>query len=97
MLRIIVALASVLALPAAAQTFEASNGERFRVVETHDGRGTSNPFVRAGVVTDDGDYFALLFDCNGHYLVVDPAGRETPWRSAPPRSVLAQVGRSVCR
>ena len=89
-----VVVAAALACPATAQTFEASNGSKFRVLKVAPANavvaGKSSLVV---MVDDDGNIINFLFDCVG-MRYGDP--RIGIWRSIPSRSVLAQISRLAC-
>jgi hypothetical protein len=89
-------LASSLALPAVAQTFESDTGAKIRItgaaLASKDSRGNKEMVV--SLVDDDGRTHRVFFECSGNrYGTLE----EGIWHHTPPRSVLAQVQRSVCK
>ena len=77
----VVVAAAALACPAAAQTFEASNGSKFKVLRVMPGSSVL-------MVDDGGNVINFLFDC---------AGMRRVWHAVPSRSVLARIGEIACR
>lgn len=85
-------------LPILAQTFEASNGMTFKVLNTYvidnRNRGSDKSYVGALIENDDNQLTTFVFDCDGYYAI--ETGGHAGWHRVAPRSVLASVSRTAC-
>jgi hypothetical protein len=84
------------------KTYEAANGEKFEVNMNAIRHMQLGVMVWGGIHGVDVVAQPFIFDCHGH--VIMPAGGNgangpvsTGWILVPPRSVLGQVARDVCR
>lgn len=88
----------LLMMPAAmAQTFEADNGAKFKIISVEPiGSMTDRTKNNALALISDNDDQAhqIAFDCEGHY---SPLTSREGWRRLAPRGVLAAIGRTACK